>query len=174
MTVEAAFAVGTLVVVLAVVLAAMGAVVLQLRCVDAAIEAARLGARGDVDGARRAAERLLPAGAEVGVEVRGDDVVVHVRAAPLGSALPGLRVGAEALAAREPSPVAPAEGPDPLPGGPGTDVGAEPASVPRSAPEAGSDAAPEAGSDAAPDAGPAAVSDAVSDAAPRTTTGGPR
>ena len=60
MTVEAAFAVGTLVAVLAVVLAAMGAVVLQLRCVDAASEAARLGARGDLEGARDAARQARP------------------------------------------------------------------------------------------------------------------
>lgn len=130
MTVEAAFAVGTLVVVLAVVLAAMGAVVLQLRCVDAATEAARLAARGDADGARRAAARLLPDGAEITLEVRGDDVVARVRAAPLGSALPGLRVSAEVLAAREPSPVAPVEGPDPLPGEmPEADAGPDPASA---------------------------------------------
>lgn len=130
MTVEAAFAVGTLVVVLGVVLAAMGAVVLQLRCVDAATEAARLAARGDTDGGRRAAEQLLPGGAQVTVDVRGDDVVARVRATPLGSALPGLRVGAEALAAREPSPVAPAEGPDPLPGGlPEADAGIDPATA---------------------------------------------
>lgn len=128
-TVEAAFAVGTLVVVLALALAAMGAVVLQLRGVDAATEAARLAARGDPEGARRAAARLLPEGAEVTVEVRGDDVVARVRAAPLGSALPGLRVGAEALAAREPSPVAPVEGPDPLPGEPEADADPVPASA---------------------------------------------
>ncbi|MHC1563473.1 TadE family type IV pilus minor pilin [Actinomycetospora sp. C-140] len=134
-TVEAAFAVGTLVAVLAVVLAAMGAVVLQLRCTDAAVEAARFAARGDPDGARRAAARLVPDGAEVVVEVRGDDVVARVRAAPLGSALPGLRVGAEVLAAREPSPVAPAEGPDPLPGAPPeADAGADPASASGPAP----------------------------------------
>jgi hypothetical protein len=133
-TIEAAFAVGTLVVVLAVVLAAMGAVVLQLRCTDAAVEAARLAARGDPDGARTAAARLLPDGAQVTVEVRGDDVVVRVRAAPLGSALPGLRVAAEALAAREPSPVAPADGPDPLPGEPEADAGSVPASAPAASP----------------------------------------
>jgi hypothetical protein len=120
--------VGTLVVVLAVVLAAMGAVVLQLRCTDAATEAARLAARGDEAGARRAAARLVPDGAEVTVDVRGDDVVARVRAAPLGSALPGVRVAAEVVAAREPSPVAPAQGPDPLPGElPEADVGESPA-----------------------------------------------
>jgi hypothetical protein len=116
------------VVVLAVVLAAMGAVVLQLRCVDAATEATRLGARGDPDAARRAAARLLPDGAEVVLETRGDDVIARVRAAPLGSALPALRVGTEAVAAREPSPVAPVEGPDPLPGEPPeADAAASPA-----------------------------------------------
>jgi hypothetical protein len=109
-TVEAAFAIGTLVTVLLVVLAAMSAVVLQLRCVDAATEAARLAARGDLDRARAAGAALVPAGAEVVVEVRGEDVVARVRAAPLGSALPRVRVGAESRAAREPSPVAPAEG----------------------------------------------------------------
>lgn len=114
--------------VLGIVLAAMGAVVLQLRCVDAATETARFAARGDEDAARRAAERLLPGGSEVSVDVRGDDVVARVRAVPLGSALPGVRVGAEALASREPSPVAPAEGPDPLPGGlPEADAGTDPA-----------------------------------------------
>ncbi|GAA4911240.1 hypothetical protein EV188_10371 [Actinomycetospora succinea] len=137
MTVEAAFAVGTLVVVLGIVLAAMGAVVLQLRCLDAATEAARLAARGDAEGARRAAEQLLPGGSEVGVDVRGDDVVVRVRAVPLGSALPGLRIGAEASAAREPSPVAPGEGPDPLPGGtPEADVAQDPASASGQSPPA--------------------------------------
>ena len=108
---------GTLVVVLAVVLSAMGAMVLQLRCVDAATEAARLAARGDTEGARLAAARLVPGGAgsdvEVTVEVRGDDVVARVRAAPLGSALPGVRVAAEAAASREPASVAPVEGPEP-------------------------------------------------------------
>ena len=118
---------GTLVVVLALVLAAMGAMVLQLRCVDAATEAARLAARGDPEGARRAAVGLGPEGAEVTVEVRVDDVVARVRAAPLGSALPGVRVAAEAAASREPASVAPVEGPDPL-----TD-----AETPAATPEAG-------------------------------------
>jgi hypothetical protein len=112
----------------------MGAVVQQLRCVDAAGETARLAARGDPEDARRAAARLLPGGAEVTVEVRGDDVVARVRAAPLGSALPGLHAGAEAVAAREPSPVAPADGPDPLPGEPEAD--AAPAASSASAPPA--------------------------------------
>lgn len=109
MTIEAALAVGTLVAVLAVILTAMSATVLQLRCVDAATEAARFAARDDPDGARRAAGRLVPAGTEILVERQGEDVVARVRATPLGSALPGVRVSAQAVAAHEPSPVAPGE-----------------------------------------------------------------
>lgn len=124
MTVEAAIAVGTLVAVLALVLAAMSAAVLQLRCVDAATEAARLGARGDPEGARRAAAQLLPAGAEVVVEMRGSDVVARVRTAPLGTALSGVRVGAEARAVREPPSVSPAEGGSDLSGADAVEPGA--------------------------------------------------
>lgn len=100
-TIEAAIGVAALVGVLLLVLAGMAAVLVQVRCVDAAGEAARLAARDDVVAARRAAAALLPDGAEVAVEVRDDVVVVRVRVPPLGSALPGLRVGADATAARE-------------------------------------------------------------------------
>ena len=112
MTVEAAIALGALVLVLAVVLAGMGATVVRLRCVDAAGEAARLAARGDPAAATRV-QRLLPPGTEVEVAIEGDDVRVVVRAPPLGAALPGLRVGAQAWAAREPGSAAPATGADP-------------------------------------------------------------
>jgi hypothetical protein len=105
-TVEAAIAIGSLVAVLAVVLAAVGAVVAQVRCVDAAGEAARRASRDDVAGAQ-ALVRALPAGTEVRVEPEGDLVHVVVRVPPLGGALPGLRVTAEALAAREPAVAAP-------------------------------------------------------------------
>ena len=105
-TVEAAIAIGSLVAVLAVVLAAVGAVVAQVRCVDAAGEAARRASRDDMAGAQALA-RDLPAGAEVRVEPEGDLVHVVVRVPPLGGALPGLRVTAEAVAAREPAVAAP-------------------------------------------------------------------
>ena len=111
-SVEAAIATGSLVAVLALILAAMSALVLDLRCVDAAGEAARLASRDDVDAARRTAARLVPAGAEIVVETHGEDVTVRVAVAPLGSALPGLRVSAGATAAREADAVATA-GPDP-------------------------------------------------------------
>lgn len=123
-TVEAAVATATLVAVLGLVLAAMAAMLLQLRCVDAAAEAARLGARGDLDAARRAAARLVPAGSVVVVESRDEEVEARVDAAPLGSALPALRVGGRAIAAREPDVVAPGE--------PGPDTSPEPAPVGRS------------------------------------------
>jgi hypothetical protein len=105
-TVEAAIAIGSLVAVLAVVLAAVGAVVAQVRCVDAAGEAARRASRDDVAGAQALA-RDLPGGTEVRVEPEGDLVHVVVRVPPLGGALPGLRVAAEAVAAREPAVAAP-------------------------------------------------------------------
>lgn len=125
-TVEAAIATGSLVAVLALVLAAMSAVLLQLRCVDAAGEAARLSSRGDVDAARRAAARLVPAGASIVVEVQGEQVVARVEAAPIGSALPGLRVRARATADREPDAVASGE--------PGADTSPETALVPSGGP----------------------------------------
>jgi len=114
-TVEAAIALGAIVLVLGVVLAAVSGVVVRIRCVDAAGEAARLAARGDPGGARAAALRLLPAGTEVVVEPVGDDVRIRVRAPPLGGALPGVRVGADAVAAREPEPAGPLPGTDVAP-----------------------------------------------------------
>ena len=116
-TVEAAIAIGSLVAVLAVVLAAVGAVVAQVRCVDAAGEAARRASRDDVAGAEALA-RELPAGTEVRVEPDGELVHVVVRVPPLGGALPGLRVTAEAVAAREPAVAAPTGGSDDTAPGP--------------------------------------------------------
>ena len=142
-TVEAAVALGSLAAVLVIVLAATAAMVTQIRCVDAAAEAARLASRGDDDGARRAAARLLPAGTEVAVEAAGDDVRVRVRAPPLGSALPGLRIGAESVAAREPDVAGPAPGGDAPPDlGPTGTAGPDPGSPGPTAPPAGSSTDP--------------------------------
>ncbi len=110
-TVEAAIAIGSLVAVLAVVLAAVGAVIAQIRCVDAAGEAARRASRDDTTGAQALA-RDLPVGTEVRVDPEGDLVHVVVRVPPLGGALPGLRLTAEAVAAREPAVAAPTGGTD--------------------------------------------------------------
>lgn len=98
-TVEAAFGVAALVSVLLLCLAGLAALAGQVRCVDAAREAARLAARGDVAAATRAAERIAPAAAQIRVRRDGDFVVVTVGAGV--ALLPGLRLGAESVAAVE-------------------------------------------------------------------------
>ena len=101
-TVEAAIAVCAVVVVLAIALAGSAAVLAQVRCTDAAREAARLVARGEPERAERAARRVAPAGASVVIRVQGDEVVVEVAAEPGRGILPGLSVRAEAMAVLEP------------------------------------------------------------------------
>ncbi|HEX5346363.1 MAG TPA: TadE family type IV pilus minor pilin [Pseudonocardiaceae bacterium] len=104
-TVEAALALCSLVAVLALVLAAVSAVAAQLRCIDAAREAARLTARGEPARAEDIAQRIAPRGAVVAVTVRGDEVTVRVSANPAAGLLPGIDVGAEAAAVLEPGPL---------------------------------------------------------------------
>ena len=104
-TVEAALALCSLVAVLGLVLAAVSAVAAQLRCVDAAREAARLTARGEPARAEDIARRIAPRGAVVAVTVRGDEVTARVSANPATGLLPGVDVGAEAAAVLEPGPL---------------------------------------------------------------------
>ncbi|MCA1565859.1 MAG: pilus assembly protein [Acidobacteria bacterium] len=104
-TVEAALALFSLVLVFAMALAGVSAVSAQLRCIDAAREAARLAARGESDSAERVARRLAPGGATVRIELQGEEVVASVSADPVGGLLPGIDVGAEAVALREPGVV---------------------------------------------------------------------
>ncbi|HEY3262229.1 MAG TPA: TadE family type IV pilus minor pilin [Pseudonocardiaceae bacterium] len=101
-TVEAALAVCAVIVVLAMALAGSAAVLAQLRCTDAAREAARLVARGEPDRAEEAARRIAPVGARIEVSVHGDEVTVDVGAEPGGGILPGLSVRAQAMAVLEP------------------------------------------------------------------------
>jgi hypothetical protein len=101
-TVEAALALCSLVAVLALALAAVSAVAAQLRCVDAAREAARLTARGEQDRAEQVAQRIAPRGAAVVVTVHGDEISARVSANPVPGLLPGIKVGAEAAAVMEP------------------------------------------------------------------------
>lgn len=101
-TVEAALALCSLVVVLALVLGAVSAVAAQLRCIDAAREAARLTARGERDRAEELARRIAPRGAMVAVTVRGDDITARVSVNPVVGLLPGIEVRAEAVAVLEP------------------------------------------------------------------------
>ena len=77
----------------------LGAVGMQIRCIDAAREAARLAARGEGEAASSAARRVAPSGAVVHVGRDGGLVVARVSAA---TALPGFAVSAEAAAAPEP------------------------------------------------------------------------
>lgn len=101
-TVEAAFAICVLVVVFGLVVAGVGMLSGQLRCVDAAAEAARLIARGDRPRADAAVARIAPAGAALVVRVVGDEADVAVSAPFPGGLLPGRWVEARALAVLEP------------------------------------------------------------------------
>lgn len=72
---------------------------MQIRCIDAAREAARLAARGEGDSATATARRIAPSGAAVHLDEDGGWVVARVSAA---TALPGFTVSAEAAAVVEP------------------------------------------------------------------------
>nr|WP_225952301.1 TadE family type IV pilus minor pilin [Mycobacterium sp. OAS707] len=89
-----------MVVVLTLCVSGLTAVSMQVRCVDAAREAARLAARGDDGSAAVAAQRIAPDGAAVQLRRDGELVVASVTArSPL---LPGVTIAADAVAALEP------------------------------------------------------------------------
>lgn len=98
---EAAFGLATLVAALLLCLAGVTAVSMQVRCIDAAREAARLAARGDASAATAVAGRIGPAGAAVSVRRDGGWLVATVAARTV--LLPGLTIRAESVAAAEPS-----------------------------------------------------------------------
>lgn len=106
-TVEAAIALFALVAVLALSLAGMAAVADQVRCTDAAREAARLVARGEPARAGEAVERIAPSGARWEVATEPDGISVTVRAEPIGGLLPGVSLRADAFAVPEPGVRAP-------------------------------------------------------------------
>ena len=83
-TVEAAVAVCGLVALLALGIGAVMAVVGQLRCTDAAREAARLVARGDASRAGGVLAAIAPEGARWAVHREGDTARVEVTASRLG------------------------------------------------------------------------------------------
>lgn len=100
MTVEAAIALAALVCAVVLCIGVLLAASTQVRCVDAAREAARLAARGDAARAVTAARTVAPPDATVEVRGDGEHVVAVVTA---GTALlPGLRLRAEAVAITEP------------------------------------------------------------------------
>ena len=104
-TAELAVVLPTLVLLIAAGVSMVSIVLAQVRCVDAAREAARAVARGEqMAVVRSAALRAAPAGASVAVSSSGDQVEVTVsgHAGRAGGLLPTLRVSASAVALREP------------------------------------------------------------------------
>lgn len=101
-TAELAVGLPALVFLLLAGLTAVSAVTTQLRCVDAARDAALAAARGG-DGLG-AGNRAAPDGATVRLAVEGGTIRATVRAPirPLGGLLPDLAVAAESVAAIEP------------------------------------------------------------------------
>lgn len=89
-----------LVVVLVLCLAGLTAVAMQVRCVDAAREAARLAARGDDRGASEVARAVGPAGA--GLQLRRSEGRVVARVVARSPLLPGITIAADGVAALEP------------------------------------------------------------------------
>jgi hypothetical protein len=103
-TVEAALALCSLAVFLAVAVGSVVAVAAAIRCIDAARELARLAARGEPDRGRAVAAALAPDGARLEV-VHQDDLVVVEVSGELLHPLP-LRVSGRAVAALEPGATA--------------------------------------------------------------------
>lgn len=95
---EAALAIAGLVAVLVVCLAGITAVTMQVRCIDAARETARLAARGDGAAVARVGD-VVPAGAAV--EVRRDGGYVIARVSGRSPVLPGIVIVGEAVSATE-------------------------------------------------------------------------
>ena len=102
-TVEAAFASLGLVALLAVLVSAIGVVLVQIQCVDAAAAVARQAARGDANGVAEAKSHL-PKGGQLVVRTTTTTVTVRVEAAV--AIVPGVRatvrLAAESTAVLEP------------------------------------------------------------------------
>jgi Flp pilus assembly protein TadG len=100
-TVEAALVIAVLVVVVASCLAGIGCVIAQLRCADAAREAARLAGRGDSASAASAVATIAPSGAVLSLQRQGDLVTATVSVGAVSGLLPGVRITASATAAND-------------------------------------------------------------------------
>ncbi|MET8994496.1 TadE family type IV pilus minor pilin [Amycolatopsis sp. Hca4] len=101
MTVEAAFGLAGLTVVVVLLLAGMAVLTSQLRCTDAAREAARLLARGQPTEAAAAVHAIAPPGANLTVNQTGDQITAKVTANP-ATILPAIHLSATAYAVAEP------------------------------------------------------------------------
>ena len=82
-------------------MAGLTAVSMQVRCLDAAREAARLAARGDDGRAADTARGIAPVGATVDLRREGGYVTATVTAR--SNLLPGIPIRADMVAAVEPS-----------------------------------------------------------------------
>ena len=100
-TVEAALVLAVLMIVVAACLAGIGCVIAQLRCSDAAREAARLAGRGDSAAAAAAVAAIAPSGAVLNLQMGGDLVTATVSVGAVSGLLPGVTVRASASAAKE-------------------------------------------------------------------------
>jgi hypothetical protein len=89
------------VVVLSVCVAGLTAISMQVRCIDAAREAARLAARGDDGDALQAHESIAPYGAKLDIRRDGGLVVATVTAHSI--LLPGITIRADTVSAIEPT-----------------------------------------------------------------------
>jgi hypothetical protein len=90
-----------LVAVLLLCIAGLTAVSMQVRCIDAAREAARLVARGDAARAEAAARRIAPPDAVL--QLRPDGAFVVARVSANSVLLPSLSITAEAVSVAEPT-----------------------------------------------------------------------
>lgn len=105
-TAEAALVLPVLVLLLTVAVGVVAAVTSQLRCVDAAREAARAVARGEsAQSAIELASTAAPGGARISVASDAERIVVTVSAdVPIGGGLlPAVTVRAQAVARPEPT-----------------------------------------------------------------------
>lgn len=101
-TVETAATVATYAVLLTLMVCVLLAAADQVRCVDAAREAARLTARGEQEQAVTAAARIAPANARITIKTEDEHIEVDIHASPAKGLLPGIELHAEAFAVREP------------------------------------------------------------------------
>lgn len=99
-TVEAAFAIAAIVAVVVLGVGVVTATATHVRCIDAAREVARLAAADDPR-ALDVGRSVAPSGADIGLTVDAERAAARVRAR--SPVLPGVDLGATAVAVREPT-----------------------------------------------------------------------
>ncbi|MCR6481411.1 pilus assembly protein [Amycolatopsis sp. OK19-0408] len=109
-TVEAALGLAGLTVVTVLLVAGLTLLTAQLRCTDAAREAARLLARGQPEEAAAAVHEIAPPEAKLAIERTGDEIRVEITAHPAGGLLPAVHLQATAYAVAEPGAETPNAG----------------------------------------------------------------